>query len=75
MTNLDATTLERREAPRYRQAARIVASTVAPILARLVRALRARRDAEHLMGLSDHLLKDVGIARCEVDSITRSGWR
>ena len=53
--------------------ARAVARTAALILKPLVQAYRARRDTEYLMGLSDDLLKDIGIARCEVDAAVRWG--
>ena len=47
--------------------------SVARLLAVPVRAYRAWRDTEHVMGLSDHLLKDIGVARCEIEAAVRWG--
>jgi uncharacterized protein YjiS (DUF1127 family) len=73
MTNLTAAALQRPEAACDRPIARVVARTVALIPGFLVRAYRARRDTEHLMGLSHHLLKDIGLGRGEIDSAVRWG--
>jgi uncharacterized protein YjiS (DUF1127 family) len=73
MTNLNATALQEPKVAYDRQVARAVARTAALILVPLVQAFRARRDAEHLMGMSDHLLKDIGVARCEIETAVRWG--
>ena len=73
MTNLNVATLQKPEVARHRHVARAVARTAALILKPLVQAYRARRDTEYLMGLNDDLLKDIGIARCEVDAAVRWG--
>ncbi|WP_442578528.1 DUF1127 domain-containing protein [Mesorhizobium sp. ASY16-5R] len=44
------------------------------------RAIRMRRDRARLHAMPDHMLKDMGIARCEISSSTRfreaesAGW-
>jgi uncharacterized protein YjiS (DUF1127 family) len=74
MTNVNATVLLHKPGTaHYGQAARAVVRIVALILEPLARAYRARRDAEYLMSLSDHLLKDIGIARCEIEPVVRRG--
>jgi uncharacterized protein YjiS (DUF1127 family) len=35
------------------------------------RAIRMRRDRARLHAMPDHILKDMGIARCEIPSSTR----
>jgi len=64
-------TLQESNAGPYRQVALAVARRVALILGYLAQAYRARRDSEHVMGFSDHLLKDIGIARCEIEAAVR----
>jgi uncharacterized protein YjiS (DUF1127 family) len=54
---------------------RTVARIFGTILGPLVRAYRARRQAEHLDGLSDHLLTDIGISRDEIEAAVRWGRR
>ena len=71
MTNLDATAVHDAGTSCERQAAR----TLGTILGRLVRAYRARRQARHLEGLSDHLLTDIGISRDEIRGAVRWGER
>jgi uncharacterized protein YjiS (DUF1127 family) len=39
----------------------------------LVREIRLRRDARRLAELSDHMLKDIGVSRGEIDSVVRDG--
>jgi uncharacterized protein YjiS (DUF1127 family) len=73
MTNLNATALPTPQTSHVRQAARAAVRVVAVILAPLARAHRARRDAAHLMGLHDNLLKDIGVSRGEIETIVRTG--
>jgi uncharacterized protein YjiS (DUF1127 family) len=69
MTDLNLTALRKSGAGHYRQAARAVAL----LLRLLAQAHRARRDAKRLMSLDDYLLKDIGIARCEIEAIAHRG--
>jgi uncharacterized protein YjiS (DUF1127 family) len=73
MTTLDMRTLPNSDAAPHRPIARAVMRSVARLLELPVRAYRAWRDTEHVMGLSDHLLKDIGVARCEIDAAVRWG--
>jgi uncharacterized protein YjiS (DUF1127 family) len=73
MTNLNVTVLQTPKTSHVGQAARAVARIATLILAPLAQAYRARRDAEHLMGLHDNLLKDIGVTRGEVESTVRAG--
>jgi uncharacterized protein YjiS (DUF1127 family) len=73
MTNLNVTALPTPETSHVRQATRAAARIVALILGPLAQAYRARRDAEHLMSLNDDLLRDIGIARSDIDFIIHTG--
>jgi uncharacterized protein YjiS (DUF1127 family) len=75
MTNLSATALHEPGTVRDPQDMRMVARIFGTILGPLVRAYRARRQAEHLDGLSDHLLTDIGISRDEIEAAVRWGRR
>ena len=72
MTNLNATTSHQPETACNRHGSRAVAR-IFGFLERLVHAYRSRRDAEHLAGLSDYLLKDMGITRSHIDIVVRRG--
>jgi uncharacterized protein YjiS (DUF1127 family) len=72
MTNLNATVWQK-PAAHDRQVTRAVLRAAAVILGPLALAYRARRDAEHLMNLNDHLLKDLGVTRREIDTVVRTG--
>jgi len=73
MTNLNVTALQKPGTAHVRQVSRAAARIVALILRPLAEVYRTRRDAEHLMGLNDDLLKHIGIARCEIDFIVHAG--
>jgi uncharacterized protein YjiS (DUF1127 family) len=73
MTNLNVTALQKPGTAHVRQVTRAAARIVALVLRPLAEAYRARRDAGHLMGLNDDLLKDIGIARSEIDFIVGTG--
>lgn len=74
MTNLNATASQEPGIACNRQDRRAVVRMFA-FLERLVQAYRSRREAEHLAGLSDYLLKDIGITRSDIDLVVRSGRR
>ena len=46
---------------------------VSRLIAAVLRGYRARRDARHLLALSDHLLRDIGLTRGEVARAVRAG--
>ena len=73
MTNCNATALPKPAAARYRPIVGVVVRTAGSMLGFLVEAYRAQRDARHLMGLNDHLLRDVGISRGEIDAAVGRG--
>ena len=71
MTSLSTRTLPNSGTSPSRPIAQGALRSVVRLLAVPVRAYRAWRDTEHVMGFSDHLLKDIGIARCEIDAAVR----
>jgi len=73
MINLDMWTLPNSRAAPRRPIARAALRSVAHVLAVPVRAYQVWRETEHVMGLSDHLLKDIGVARCEIEAAVRWG--
>ncbi len=54
-----------------RRVATALLTLVALLVGRLAQAHRERRDIEHLMKLDDCYLKDIGIARCEIEAVVR----
>jgi len=72
MTSLDATALPKPDAGHPRDIARTAVRTLALMFGPLVEAYRARRDTEHLLGLNDSLLKDIGVTRREIDAVVRT---
>jgi uncharacterized protein YjiS (DUF1127 family) len=69
----------RSHAPRHRQATVFDAcwAALAHGLARLIAAvadeLRIRRDLRQLAVMDDHMLKDIGLCRCEIEYRVRYG--
>ena len=74
MTNLGTTVLQGRRAAYRTPGARAVTRAVAAVLGCLADAYRARRDAEHLRGLNDHLLRDLETGPDQIDGAVRRGW-
>jgi uncharacterized protein YjiS (DUF1127 family) len=57
-------------------ARRRVPSTLSKFFDVLLLWLQRRRERHHLAGLSDHVLKDIGVTRADVDDETRKAfWR
>lgn len=54
-----------------------LASTLAGVLSALARAYRVRRDTRQLLAFSDHMLRDLGLGRGEIERAARVGrdWR
>ena len=64
-------------APALTTARTTFAASLVRVLARLVGAVaaerRIRRDRRYLTGASDHMLKDIGLARAEIGRVVRFG--
>jgi uncharacterized protein YjiS (DUF1127 family) len=43
------------------------------LIAALVNELRVRRDMRQLAAMDDHMLKDIGLHRCEIEDCVRHG--
>jgi uncharacterized protein YjiS (DUF1127 family) len=56
-----------------RNAARLAFEMLQHQIERIRREMRLRRDRRHLREMPDHLLKDIGISRYEIDSVTEYG--
>jgi uncharacterized protein YjiS (DUF1127 family) len=69
----------RSHAPRQREATildaciRAVARGLAWLIAALANELRVRRDMRQLAAMDDHMLKDIGLHRCEIEDCVRHG--
>jgi uncharacterized protein YjiS (DUF1127 family) len=74
----DASTI-RSHAPRQRQATIIDACLAAAArglawsIAAIRQELRVRRDMRQLAAMDDHMLKDIGLSRCEIEHRVRYG--
>jgi uncharacterized protein YjiS (DUF1127 family) len=69
----------RSHAPRPRQPTVFDACLAAAVrglawlLAAISHELRIRRDMQHLAAMDDHMLKDIGLSRCEIEHCVRYG--
>jgi uncharacterized protein YjiS (DUF1127 family) len=72
MTNLNAT-MWQKPAAHDRPVVQALLQAASVILGPLARAYLARRDAEHLMSLNEHLLRDLGITHRDIDTVVRTG--
>jgi uncharacterized protein YjiS (DUF1127 family) len=69
----------RSHAPRQREATildacmRAAARGLAWLIAAVANELRIRRDMRQLAAMDDHMLKDIGLCRCEIESCVRYG--
>jgi uncharacterized protein YjiS (DUF1127 family) len=57
--------------PRLKFLGQSITNFVANLLAAYRERSKARRDLEQLQGLSDHLLRDIGIGRNDLDAVDR----
>jgi uncharacterized protein YjiS (DUF1127 family) len=49
------------------------ARSLAWLVAAIAHELRIRRDMRQLAAMDDHMLKDIGLCRCEIESCARYG--
>jgi uncharacterized protein YjiS (DUF1127 family) len=69
----------RSHAPRHRQATGFdafwaaAAHGLAWLIAAITHELRIRRDMRQLAAMDDHMLKDIGLCRCEIEDRVRYG--
>ena len=75
MTNFDAMVPQEQRGALHKRAAHAILGTAGFIFRRLAQAYRVRRDMENLMRLNDYQLKDLGIARGQIEAAVRGGKR
>ncbi len=75
MTNSDAIMPQEQRGALHKRAAHTILGTAGFIFRRLAQASRVRREIEHLMKLDDYQLKDLGIARGQIEAAVRGGKR
>ena len=74
MTQAVASIGERARPRRRAPFARHLTFWIRPLLAAAVRAWTIRRDERRLLAMSEHELKDIGIARGDIARAVRQGW-
>ncbi len=75
MTNFDAMVPQEQRGALHKRAAHAILGPAGFIFRRLAQAYRVRRDMENLMRLNDYQLKDLGIARGQIEAAVRGGKR
>ncbi len=75
MTIFDAMVPQEQRGALHKRAAHAILGTAGFIFRRLAQAYRVRRDMENLMRLNDYQLKDLGIARGQIEAAVRGGKR
>jgi len=53
---------------------RVRQATIDPAIALILKWMRLRADLHYLQGLDDHMLKDIGVSRCDVEREVKAGW-
>lgn len=56
-----------RQAPLFDACLAVAARGVAWLIAAIADELRIRRDTRQLAAMDDHMLKDIGLRRCEIE--------
>ncbi len=75
MTIFDAMVPQEQRGALHKRAAHAILGTTGFIFRRLAQAYRVRREIEYLKRLDDYRLKDLGIARGEIEAAVRGGKR
>jgi uncharacterized protein YjiS (DUF1127 family) len=63
----------RRQATMFDALLAAAARGLAGLIAAIANELRTRRDMRQLAAMDDHMLKDIGLCRCEIESCVRYG--